>query len=228
MSATVAVFHTATIEHHVLGPPQEMAAVAYNLQYTKSLVSELVAGNPPSAKDAQHVRVRDHELVRINLYGQHPDAPARRLCAIGIGDAEDRAADAADRVWFDYHASLLFTDKLRADQAYKLAIRQQVPGVPAKRAATIGVAFDVLYLRPQVEAAVARNMPTLDEVHVVHSGEHTLMRVNLHGRHPLDNNRSICVGGIADRHYRAMAAAEQAWAEYHASLLFAAQAIGSG
>jgi hypothetical protein len=227
MSATNTVFHTATIEHQVLGPRQEMTAVAYNLQYTKPLVAEFVAGNPSVSTDVQLVSVRDHELVRVNLYGQHPNRPGRRLCAIGIGDAQERAVDAANRVWFDYHASLLFTRELAPDQSYTLTIRHQVPGMPSQRAATIGVAYDVQYLGPQIDAAIARNMPTVDEVHVVNSGDHTLMRVNLHGRHPLDAERSICVGGIADRHYRAMAAAEQAWKEYHASLLFAAQALGS-
>ena len=149
------------------------------------------------------------------------------MCAIGIADAEDRAIDAAKRTWFDYHASLLFAGGLGPEHAFRLSLRHQVPGVPAQRAVTVGVAYDVQFLRPRVEAAIARNMPTRDEVHVVHSGEHTLMRVNLHGRDPLDASRRVCVGGIADRHYRAMAAAEQAWAEYHASLLFAAQALGS-
>ena len=51
------------------------------------------------------------------------------------------------------------------------------------------------------------------------------MRVDLYGQDPLDSNRRVCVGGIADRHYRAMAAAEQAWADYHTFLLFAAHAL---
>lgn len=228
MSATTTVFHTAVIEHQVIGPRQELAGIAYNLQYTEPLVRELVAGNPPEGKDAHRLQIRDHGLVRVNLYGPHPERPGRRLCAIGIADTEDRAIEMANRAWFDYHASLLFTRELGPQQAYTLSIRHQVPGVPAQRAVTVGVAYDLQFLRPRVEAAVARNMPTLDEVHVVQSGEHTLMRVTLHGRHPLDSSRQVCVGGIADRHYRAMAAVEQAWAEYHASLLFAAHALGSG
>jgi len=53
------------------------------------------------------------------------------------------------------------------------------------------------------------------------------MRVNLFGRHPLDSHRRVGVGGIADRHYRAKAAAEQAWVNYHTSVLLAASALGS-
>jgi len=60
---------------------------------------------------------------------------------------------------------------------------------------------------------------------VVQAGELTLMRVDLFGRDPLDSNRRVCVAGIADRHYRAMAAAEQAWADYHTFLRFAAAAL---
>lgn len=102
-----------------------------------------------------------------------------------------------------------------------------MPGVPPQRATIVGVRYRLGYLGPLVEAAVARNMPTTDEVHVVNSGELTLMRVDVYGRHPLDSTRSVCVGGIADRHYRAMVAAEQAWKDYHESLLFAARALGS-
>ena len=224
MIATKTIFHTATIEHHVPGPPAEMSAVAYNLQYTRSLVTDLVEQNPPASGDTHVVRLHDHELVRVNLYGQHPEDPKRRLCVIGIGDEEDRAKTAANVAWSNYHASVLFTDKLGAGGS-KLSIRYRVPGVPAQRAATVGVAYDVQYMRPLVETAVARNKPTRDECHVVQSGELTLMRVDLYGQDPLDSHRRVCVGGIADRHYRAMAAAEQAWADYHTFLLFAAHAL---
>jgi hypothetical protein len=227
MSPTGTVFHTATVEHHVPGPRVEMAAIAYNLQYTQPLVSGFVNQNPPTDADSHVLGVREHELVRVNLYGPHPDNPARRICAIGIGDDEGRARLAAETAWFDFHASMLFTGKLGEGEAYRLPIRHQVPGVPA-RATVVGVGYDVHYIRPLVEAAVARNMPTHDEFHVVHSGDLTLMRVSLYGSHPLDSHRSVCVGGVADRHYRATAAAERAWADYHTSLLFAAHAIGSG
>ena len=102
-----------------------------------------------------------------------------------------------------------------------------MPGVPAQRAATVGVAYDLQYIRPLVEAAVARNTPTSDELQVVQAGELTLMRVNLRGRHPLETGRRVCVGGIGDRHYRALAAAERAWTVYHTSLLFVAQVLGA-
>ena len=227
MGATRTVFHTATIEHRVPGPRVDMSAVAYNLQYTKSLVDDLVEQNRPSSDDVHTVRVRDQELVRVNLYGQHPSEPARRLCVIGIGDEEDRAREAAEGAWFYYHASVLFTGKLGEDETHRIAIQHRVPGVPAQRAATVGVAYDLQYIRPLVEATVARNMPTSDKLQLVHAGELTLMRVNLRGRHPLETGRRVCVGGIADRHYRALAAAEQAWTIYHTSLLFAAQVLGS-
>ena len=227
MSATSTIFHTATIEHHIPGPFADLSALAYNLQYTAQLVKDLVARNPPASADFQVVRLHDRELVRANLYGQHPGDPTRRVCAIGIGDGEDHARLAANGAWFEFHAASLFTDLLGDDEAYTLSIRHRVPGVAAQRAATVGVGYELHYMRPQVAAAVARNMPTNDEVHVVHAGELTLMRVNLYGRHPLDSTRDVCVGGIADRHYRAMAAAEKAWSNYHTSLLFAARALGS-
>jgi hypothetical protein len=202
-----------------------MSAVAYNLQYTRPLVTDLVEQNPPASRDAHVVGLHDHELVRVNLYGQHPEDPERRLCVIGIGDDEDRAEKAANGAWFDYHASVLLTGELGEGRSFKLSLRYRVPGVPAQRAATVGVAYDVQYMRPLVDTAVARNMPTLDECHVMQSGELTLMRVDLYGRDPLDTSRRVCVGGIADRHYRAMAAAEQAWADRHTFLLFATAAL---
>jgi hypothetical protein len=225
MCAANIIFHTATVEHHVPGPPAEMSAVVYNLQYTEPLVTDLVERNPPASEDTHVVGLPDHDLVRVNLYGQHPQDPKRRLCVIGIGDEEEHAKKAANGAWFDYHASVLFTGKLGQAGFFKRSIRYRVPGVPAQRAATVRVAYDVQHMRPLVETAVARNMPTLDECHVVQAGELTLMRVDLFGRDPLDSNRRVCVGGIADRHYRAMAAAEQAWAEYHLFLRFAAAAL---
>ena len=227
MSVVSAVFHTATVNHQLPGPRVGISAVAYNLQYTRPLVSDLVEQNPPARADAHTLNVRERKLVRVNLYGQHPSNPLRRLCVIGIGDDRDRAEKAANDAWFDFHASMLFTGRLCEEGVHRMAIRYQVPGVPAQRAATVGVAYELEYLRPLVEAAVARNLPTVDEYHVVHAGELTLMCVDLFGRHPLDSQRRVCVGGIADRHYRAKAAAEQAWASFHTSLLLAASALGS-
>jgi hypothetical protein len=214
-----------TLEQLVPGPPADMSALAYNLQYTRPLVTALVEQNPPASTTSEVVSLQNHELVRVDVYGQHPEDPKRRLCVIGIGDEDDRATQAATRAWFDYHASVFFTRKLGECGSFKVSIEYRVPGVPAQRAATVGVAYDVESMRPRVATAVARNMPTHDECHVVQSGELMLMRADLYGRDPLDGSRLVCVGGIADRHYRAMAAAEQAWADYHTSRLFAAAAL---
>jgi hypothetical protein len=227
MSTAGALFHTATIEHQVPGEHAEMAAVSYNLQYTKTLVDELVASNPAGEVELQTVRLGDRELVRINQYGSHPKQPARRICTIGVGDSEERARSAAASAWFDFHASTLFADKVGPANTHRLAIRRPVPGAPAQRATTVGVTYDLDFMRPIVDAAVGRNRPTHDEFLVVEAGELTLMRVNLYGAHPLESGRRICVGGIADRHYRAVSGAEQAWAKYHTTLLFGAQALGS-
>jgi hypothetical protein len=227
MSVGNTVFHTATVDYQLPGPRVEISAVAYNLQYTRPLVSDLVEQNPPARADTQVVAFRDRTLVRVNLYGQHPSNPSRHVCVIGIGDDRDRAEKAANDAWFDFHASVLFTGPLRDEGVHRMAIRHQVPGMPARRAATVGVGYELEYLRPLVDAAVARNLPSVDEYHVVYSGELTLMRVNLFGQHPLDSSRRVGVGGIADRHFRAKAAAEQAWANYHTSVLLAASALGS-
>jgi hypothetical protein len=227
MSTVNTVFHTATVDHQVPGPAIVISALAYNLQYTRPLVNELVESNPPVGGDTQVFPLREGKLMRVNLYGQHPTRPSRRLCVIGIGDDADHAEKAARDAWFDFHASVLFTGPLREEGVHRVAIRHQVPGMPAQRAALVGVAYELEYLRPVVDAAVARNLPSGDEYHVVHSGDLTLMRVNLFGRHPLDSHRRVGVGGIADRHFRAKAAAEQAWANYHTSVLLAASALGS-
>jgi hypothetical protein len=225
LSATNTSFHTATLEHLVPGPPAEMSAVAYNLEYTRPLVTALVEQNPHDRTVTEVVPLHDRELVRVDISGRHPEDPNRRVCVIGISDEDDRARQAAVGAWFDYHASVLFARTLGEAGSFKLSIDYRVPGVPAPGAETVGVACDVEYLRPLVETAVARNLPTHDECHVAESGKLMLMRVDLYGRDPMDSNRHVCVGGIADRHYRAMAAAEQAWAAYHASRLFAAGAL---
>ena len=225
MSAAHARFHTATVDQLVPGPAADVSAVTYNLQYTKPLVTALTEQNPPVDAATELVPLQDHELVRVDLYGQHPRDPDRRVCVIGIGDVADRAEQAAHSAWFDYHASVLLAGKLGRGGSFTVAIRYHVPGDPPQRATTVGVTCDVESMRPPVEAAVAHNMPTHDECHVAQSGDLMLMRVDLHGRDPLDANRQVCVCGIADRHYRAMAAAEQAWSVYHTSLMFAAAAV---
>jgi hypothetical protein len=227
MTIAGTVFHTATVDHHLPGPRVEISALAYNLQYTTPLVDDLVAQNPPVSTESQVFSLSERRLMRVNLYGQHPSSRSRRLCVIGLGDDRDRAEKAATDAWFDYHASVLFTGPLREEGIQRVVIRRQVPGMPAQRAAIVGVAYELEYLRPLVDAAVARNLPSADDYHIVNSGELTLMRVNLFGRHPLDSHRRVAVGGIADRHYRAKAAAEQAWADYHTSLFLAASALGS-
>ncbi len=228
MSATKPIFYTANVEQLVPGPPADIAALAYNLQYTTPLVDALVARNPPAGRDFHVVRVGDRELVRANFTGVDPDDPSRRISAIGIGDTEANAGVAATRAWFDFHASVLFSGMLGDGESAKLNVGHRVPGVPSQRTATVGVAYELPYMASTVKAAVARNMPTNDEVHVMQAGDLTLMRVNLFGRDPLDSSRGVCVSGVADRHYRAMAAAEQAWSDYHGSLLFAANALGAG
>jgi hypothetical protein len=75
-------------------------------------VDDFVKQNPRAREDSQVVGLPDHDLVRVNFYGQHPEDPKRRLCVIGIGDDEDRATKAAKGAWFDYHASVLFTGQL--------------------------------------------------------------------------------------------------------------------
>jgi hypothetical protein len=225
MSIGTTVFHTATVDHRLPGPPAGISALAYDLQYTRPLVSALVEQNRPVTADTQIFPLRGRKLMRVNLYGQHPSNPSRRLCVIGIGDDPDHAEKAASDAWFDFHASVLFTGPLREDGVHRVTIRHQVPGMPAQRAATVGVAYELEHLRPVVDAAVARNLPSGDEYHIVHSGELTLMRVNLFGRDPLDSHRRVGVGGIADRHFRAKAAAERAWANYHTAVLLAASAL---
>ena len=109
MSNANTVFHTATVDHQLPGPRVGVSAVAYNLQYTRPLVSDLVEENPPVGADVQVFSLRERTLIRVNLYGQHPSNPSRRLCVIGIGDDQDRAEKAARDAWFDFHASVLFT-----------------------------------------------------------------------------------------------------------------------
>lgn len=227
MSVTSTPFFTALFEHRVPGPRANVAAIAYNLQYTKALVDDFVAAHPVASTDLQTVRFGEVELIRANLFGVAPGQRRRRICVIGVGDAQDRAVRAAHTAWYDFHASVLFSDRLGPAQTFSIVIHRPVPGLPPQRATTVGVLYDLAYLEPMVKAAVARNAPTNDDYEVVQLGDYTLMRVNLYGTHPLESNRRIGVGGVADRHYRGVAAAEQAWAKYHATLLFGAQALAA-
>lgn len=227
MSATTPLFHTAMYEHRVPGDRLEMAAVSYNLQYTKGLVAAFAARNPPADTHVEVVRLRDRELTRATLFGVHPLDASRKICTIGVGDGEERALRSADEAWFDYHASKLFADKVGLERTHTVSIRRPVPGAPARRARTVGVHYELGFMQPVVEAAVTRNRPKKDELQIVEASDLTLMRVNLFGSHPLETSRRICVGGIADRHYRAVAAAEHAWTKYHMTLLFGAEALVS-
>ncbi len=203
-----------------------MVAVSYNLQYTKDLVTAFAERNPPAETDIEAVSLRDRELTRATLFGVHPGG-SHRICTIGVGDGEDRALRSANNAWFDIHASTLFAGKVGDERTYTVSIRRPVPGAPARRAQTVGVQYELSFMEPVVAAAVTRNRPKTDELQVVEASELTLMRVNLFGSHPLETSRRICVGGIADRHYRAVAAAEQAWTKYHMTLLFGAEALVS-
>lgn len=227
MSATTPLFHTVTFDHHVPGDPLAMAAVSYNLQYTKDLVVAYADRNPPADTSIEIVRLRDRELTRATLFGVHPEDASYRICTIGVGDGEERALRSAGAAWFDYHASALFADKVGDERTHAVSIRRPVPGAPARRARTVGVQYELNFMQPVVAAAVTRNRPKKDELQIVEASELTLMRVNLFGSHPLETSRRICVGGIADRHYRAVAAAEQAWTKYHMTLLFGAEALVS-
>ncbi len=227
MPATTPLFHTATFNHRVPGEPLDLAAVSYNLQYTKDLVGAFAERNPPSETDIEVVRLGDRELTRATLFGLHPYDESRRICTIGVGDGEDGAVRSAGNAWFDYHASKLFADKVGLERTFTVSIQRPVPGAPARRARTVGVYYELSFMDSVVEAAVARNRPKKDDLQVVEASELTLMRVNLFGSHPLETSRRICVGGIADRHYRAVAAAEAAWTKYHLTLLFGAEALVS-
>jgi hypothetical protein len=60
MSGTRTIFHTATIAHQVPGPPADMSAVAYDLQYIRPLVAQLVEQNPAASRDTHLVGLHDH------------------------------------------------------------------------------------------------------------------------------------------------------------------------
>ncbi len=227
MSTRPAIFHTATISYFVPGPAVRLSAVAYNLQYTKPMVERLLAENEPDETDTRLIRFDDRELTIATTCGSHPYKPGKRVCVIGIGDDGPRATIATERAWSNFHASEFFRDALEHDAGHILEVRRRVPGVPIKGAETVAVAYELDYLKSAVEAALERNQPTGDEVHVIAAPEMTLMRADIFGRHPLDPSRSVRVGGVADRHYRAIVAAEQAWKNFHITLLFAATALAA-
>ncbi len=77
-------------------------------------MTDLVEQNPAASRDTHFVGLNEHELVRVDLLGQHPDDSKLRLCVIGIGDEEDRAKNAANGAWFDYPVAVLFMGKLAA------------------------------------------------------------------------------------------------------------------
>ncbi len=87
---------------------------------------------------------------------------------------------------------------------------------PAQR-----VGVNLQYLRPKVDEMVRRNSPTRSEVDTIDVGDRMLMRVNLFGWHPRRAGEYIRVVGYGDRHWRAVAAAEQAWYDLHAELFIA-------
>jgi hypothetical protein len=80
------------------------------------------------------------------------------------------------------------------------------------------VGVNLQYLKPQLEDMVKRNRPTRSEVEVIDLGERMLMRVELFGWHPRRSGEYISVAGYGDRHWRAVAAAEQAWLDLHAEI----------
>jgi hypothetical protein len=88
----------------------------------------------------------------------------------------------------------------------------------ARPRTTQRVGVNLQYLKPQLEEMVRRNRPTRSEVEVIDIGDRMLMRVNLFGWHPRRAGEYICVVGYGDRHWRAVAAAEQAWLDLHAEI----------
>jgi hypothetical protein len=95
----------------------------------------------------------------------------------------------------------------------------ETPSTPAAGGeAPHRVGVNLQYLKPQLEEMVRRNSPTRSEVEVIDIGDRMLMRVDLFGWHPRRPGEYICVVGYGDRHWRAVAAAEQAWLDLHAEV----------
>jgi hypothetical protein len=95
------------------------------------------------------------------------------------------------------------------------------PAAAAAPRTTQRVGVNLQYLKPQLEGMVRRNRPTRSEVEVIDIGERMLMRVQLFGWHPRQPGEYIRVDGYGDRHWRAVAAAEQAWTDLHAEIFIA-------
>jgi hypothetical protein len=109
-----------------------------------------------------------------------------------------------------------------SDKSHRLEVAHRVPGRPIADARVVGISYDLQFSKPPVEEMVERNQPTSDTCDTVTLDENTmLMRVTLYGWHPRERDQRICVVGVGDRHYRAMKAAERAWFDYHATVLFA-------
>ena len=100
----------------------------------------------------------------------------------------------------------------------EVTVTHILPGRPVE-APLRALGFDLEYLKPQVEDFAEANPPTRRTCDVVQVGEETLMRCNLFGWHPLHRGEEyVSVVGIADRHYRAVKAARQAWLDFHADV----------
>jgi len=95
------------------------------------------------------------------------------------------------------------------------------PAQPGPSGAAHRVGVNLQYLQPQLDDMVRHNEPTRSEVEVIDIGDRMLMRVNLFGWHPRRPGEYIAVVGYGDRHWRAVAAAEQAWRDLHAEVFIA-------
>jgi hypothetical protein len=112
-----------------------------------------------------------------------------------------------------------------SDKSHHVEVAHDVPGRPIADAHVVGISYDLQFSKPPVEEMVERNQPTDDACDTVTLNDDTmLMRVTLYGWHPRERDQRICVVGVGDRHYRAMQAAERAWFDYHAMVLFAEMA----
>jgi hypothetical protein len=234
MSAAPPYIGTINATHRVPGPPRPRvrdhvdpralnAGLAYNLEYTEPLVRELGERNRPLSSERRIAVSGENEITGVSLIGRHPHDSSKVISVTGVGADHDQAEEAAERAWLDYHAAVAFAERGVEDVIRNLTVQHPIPGalVPRKPAA---VAFNLSDLDEPVEQMIARNAPTSDVYHVVECGDLTLMRVDLYGWHPVHPGQRICVVGIADRHYRAVAAAEEAWKNYHASILLTANA----
>lgn len=117
--------------------------------------------------------------------------------------------------------------KIPQADVQEVTVSHLLPGRPVE-APLRALGFDLEYLRPRVEELAEANPPTRRTCDVVQVGEETLMRCNLFGWHPLRRGEEyVSVVGIADRHYRAVKAARQAWIDFHADV-FVSELCGQG